>query len=43
MEEYKNKLNPLPIVFLVISPLGSDDFLQIIQSAGIVKNLSLTE
>lgn len=42
MEEYQNKLNPLPIALSVISSLTSDDFLQIIQSAGVRIDLSLT-
>ena len=43
MEEYQNKLNPLPVALSVISSLPSDDFLQIIQSAGVRIDLSLTD
>lgn len=42
MEEYQNKLNPLPIALSVISSFTSDDFLQIIQSAGVSIDLNLT-
>jgi hypothetical protein len=42
LKEYTHKLNPLPIALSVISSQKSDDFLQIIHSAGVAIDLSLT-
>jgi hypothetical protein len=43
LEEYTNKLNPLPIALSVIALQESDVFLQIIQSAGVSIDLNLTK
>lgn len=43
MEEFSNKLNPLPIALSILSSLNSDEFLQIVQSAGVLIDLSLTK
>ena len=43
MEEFLNKLNPLPIALSILSSLDSDDFLQIVQSAGVLIDLTLTK
>ena len=42
MEEYQNKLNPLPVALSILSSLSSDEFLQITQSAGVMIDLNLT-
>ena len=43
MEEFSNKLNPLPIALSILSSLNSDEFLQIVQSAGVQIDLTLTK
>jgi hypothetical protein len=42
LEEYQNKLNPLPVALSILSSLSSDEFLQITQSAGVRIDLNLT-
>ncbi len=43
MEEFSNKLNPLPIALSILSSLNSDEFLQIVQSAGVQIDFTLTK
>ena len=43
MEDFLNKLNPLPVALSRLSLLDSDDVLRIIQSAGVLIDLSLTK
>ena len=43
MRHFDNKLNPLPVVLSIITTLTSDDFLSVVQEAGVSINLTLTE
>jgi len=43
MEDFSNKLNPLPIALSILSSLDSDNLLQIVQSAGVQIDLILTK